>query len=102
MVEDYILQDIKEKLKSHKAFQAVIKRAKKIGCVDIEMTSYEKWNYNEPNIPKDDGTFDVEGKSWEDINGRWNWNYLNFKDLYNIVKGLFLYKSFTKTPSFIQ
>jgi len=88
------LRTARQNLQDSELFKSVLERARKKNRLDIAMTGSEKYNWPDhtgqerPNISAD-GSYDVEGHTWTDINGfttvyLWRW-----PDLKRYVSNIF-------------
>lgn len=71
----------------------ILERLTRIGYIEISPTELTKWNYHgdgkDPETPKEDGTFDVEGHSCSDVLGYWDiywWEPRHWKTIGKMIK----------------
>ena len=77
-------------------FSAILKRSRRLGYLEISIDCCDDWNqpnetdpnWTAPDGPRENGRYDVEGRSSLDINGFYRLNLFNPKDLWSYFRAI--------------
>lgn len=86
----YLLKTGKEE--KFKRTDLILERASKTGFIEIYPIECTKWNYHEDGrdaeLPKDDGSFDVEGHSSSDVQAVWEVRWWEPRHWHTIISSI--------------